>query len=155
MRGRFAKSVLLLLGSGLVTAAPAHADTKASAVASCGASAGMAYWAGVAHPQWSPDTIRGGSYTFSADDQGKIHIYFKDATGQTVDAEEDGALVQVLSVRSELGAFSVLVSYADAGVAETYSVVRLPDGKRKLLWTQSRMGWGQPAKIASFVADCD
>lgn len=140
----------------VVTATTAGAAT----VAVCGAQKGKAYYPAAGLVQkgkdgWTEDQITGGSTTLTRNSKGELDVLFRDATGITTSARDDGG--EVVQLRKSANEITVLVAYrVGAEAVEVYSFIREVDGKAKMLQLSSK---GLSAAIAVpkagvYVANC-
>jgi hypothetical protein len=151
--GEFA---LLLMGVSASSLPTAAAPTI---LAKCGESTGQGYLNSPAISGWHDDGVTGGWITFVSEDENhKANVLSHDATGATIDARAEGAVVVIVPKASDAGGFAASVIYPKTGVMETYSVLTLPDGQRRVLWTSNKAHvgpGGQLSKVAAFTAECD
>lgn len=144
---KFLWSVCFAAGS-LSIAVPA----SATVLAQCGASSGQAYYDG--ENVWGVDQISKGSLSFVADDKGNPNVYFRDASGGVTDSAADGAKLMFSFIHPNLGEFGIVAVYEQTGVVETYHVITVAGGKRRLFWTSNKSKAAPLAKVSAFVADC-
>ena len=144
-----ALAALIALGAG-------SAANAQEILADCGASSGYSYFPTGPEPGWTEDGVTGGSLRFTVDRAGAPNIVFVDATGVQSDAAALGARMSFSHRNPARGEFGIVLVYPDLGLAETYNVVRLTDGRRRLLWTANRPRPPQVdiIKVGAYTADC-
>lgn len=142
----------------VVSPSASQAQDATDVLAMCGASTGQGYFIFPSFSDWHEDGIKDGRITFkSGGPSGKPNVVHKDALGVT-DARAEGAVVVIVPSGSDKRGFAASVIYPSSGVMETYSVLTLADGKRRLLWTSNKAHVGpngQLSKVAAYTADCD
>ena len=148
--GRLHVFVALLGLSGLSMPSVVEAEV----LATCGASAGKAYFVDQGGT-WRDDRISRGSFSITVDARGNPNVLFEDALGGVVDAAADGAATFLMHLSSNKRDFMLMVAYEKTGVAETFNVITGPDGTRQALWTTSRPHGSVFPKVAAFRAVCD
>jgi hypothetical protein len=149
------------LGDGLAALALGAAlffpvATLAQTVATCGDSAGHAYYPATKmtsdkNSGWQQDGIRGGRLTLTKVDAKDYDVLYADSMGRVVSSKQDGAAI--LAVARSGSFITVAVLYAGVSV-ETYTFYKDRSGRGHVAWTQNRFG-GAIDKISAFVADCN
>lgn len=127
-------------------------------LATCGASSGTGYYVIDGKGSWHDDTISDGKMTFSMEEGTRAAITYFDTFRGVVSVASDGGNVTLNDPDDKTGEFAMLVHYPLTGVTETYSVLRLANGKRQVLWTQNKAHVGPGGRVSSakvLTADCD
>jgi hypothetical protein len=145
----------IISAAALMFSTPAAAQDR-SIIAECGASSGHAFFAAPSTQGWADDRISGGRLRFTLDDAGNPNIIFIDARGGTVDAAADGGTLILTRIDAEEGEFGMLLVYRATGVVETYNVLNMPGGGKRVLWTSNKPRIGQVglSKVGAYTADC-
>lgn len=142
----------------LLTAAAA-AQAPSVTLATCGASSGTGYYViDGGTGQWNKDGIPKGGLTFTVGDDDKPNVIYRTDYDGTIDTRADGGLVFMNRNDAAKGEFGMVVIYPKSGTSETYSVLRLANGKRQLVWTQNKAHVGPDGRLSSakvLTADCD
>ena len=143
--------ICLTASLGLVSA-----DVSARILAVCGNSDGVAYYVAPKSTGWTKDTINKGSITFLLKDNGEPDILIKDSFEKTFSAVDDGSLVLAPFVDQKRDTFTFLLVSAKAGSVATYQLSTTADGKKVMLWTDSKnLAAGLITKVSAFVANCE
>lgn len=133
----------------LIAASP----TPMTVLAECGASVGVSYFAN--EQKWEKDGISKGAWTFVTDGKANPNVLYKDTTGSVTDSAADGGRVSFTFIHPERGEFGVSVVYDQAGVVETYNIVRSASGGRIALWTSNKSNAATFPRVSAFVASCE
>ena len=130
-------------------------SANAKIVASCGAMTGLSYF--LSEGKWSEDGISSGRFIFDQGEDEKWTVYFQDSTGQLKNTKDDGGVVIPIS-RGRDNEFMLAVAYPGHKQFEVYSLVKKPNGERKLFYTMNRnveISGNNFAKVSSFTANCE
>lgn len=122
-------------------------------LAKCGGSTGVSYFAN--EQKWEQDGISRGEWTFIADGKSNPNVIYKDTTGSFTDSAADGGRVSFTFIHPERGEFGLSVVYEQAGVVETYNIIRTPSGGRIALWTANKSNSANFPRVSAFVATCE
>ena len=126
-------------------------------LAVCGPSQGVGYYLTPNEDGWVDDPITMGRMVVVVTPDRSPNIYFKDASGEMINAKSDGAEIEFTFIDSKNESFGLIERYQKTGVTQTYVFSPSPGGRSIMLWTSAKAHSGRASitKAATYFAQCE